>query len=138
MGFGTTHIRTHVEIDHFNVSGIVKLLDSGRGVLGLEALFEVQERFSGLCDVQLSIFAQEGITNVEGMRDALRAACEMSSTSSSSISPNTPTAKLVAAFGLPLCGPNPRENLSPFSILLKSLTSMFTSTSTKPSKASAF
>ncbi|KAI8808661.1 hypothetical protein BJ742DRAFT_709471 [Cladochytrium replicatum] len=118
VGFGTTHVRTHVEIDPYNVSGVVTSLESGRGLLAIEALFEVQDRFSGLCEIQLAIFAQEGITNIPGMHEALRAACEMGSAtvSSSSVSARAPRtanpAKRVAAIGsAPYVDPNPRENI---------------------------
>ena len=65
IAFGTTAMRTHVEVDP-----ILKLKS-------LEALLPLKQEYAWGIDLQLAIFAQEGITNQPGTVDLLRKAMAM-------------------------------------------------------------
>lgn len=62
IAFGTTAMRTHVEVD-----SVLQLKS-------LEALLNLKQEYSWGIDLQLAVFAQEGITNYSGMKDLLRKA----------------------------------------------------------------
>lgn len=65
IAFGTTAMRTHVEVDP-----ILQLKS-------LEALLPLKQEYAWGIDLQLAIFAQEGITNQPGTTDLLRKAMAM-------------------------------------------------------------
>ena len=65
IAFGTTTMRTHVEVDP-----ILQLKS-------LEALLPLKEKYAWGIDLQLAIFAQEGITNRSGTGSLLRKALSM-------------------------------------------------------------
>jgi cytosine/creatinine deaminase len=65
IAFGTTAMRTHVEVDP-----IVELKS-------MEALLPLQEEYAWGITLQLAVFAQEGITNQPGTIDLLRQAMAM-------------------------------------------------------------
>ena len=65
IAFGTTAMRTHVEVDP-----ILQLKS-------LEALLPLKQEYAWGIDLQLAIFAQEGITNQPGTADWLRQAMAM-------------------------------------------------------------
>lgn len=65
IAFGTTAMRTHVEVDP-----IVQLKS-------MEALLSLQEEYAWGMSLQLAVFAQEGITNQPGTIDLLRQAMTM-------------------------------------------------------------
>ena len=84
IAFGTTAMRTHVEVDP-----ILQLKS-------LEALLPLKQEYAWGIDLQLAIFAQEGITNQPGTADLLK--------------------KAMAAGGnvigsAPYVDPNPEENI---------------------------
>lgn len=65
IAFGTTAMRTHVEVD------------PTIGFNAIEALLPLREAYSWGITLQLAIFAQEGITNHSGLVDQLRQALAM-------------------------------------------------------------
>ncbi|WP_019505023.1 amidohydrolase family protein [Pleurocapsa sp. PCC 7319] len=65
IAFGTTAMRTHVEVDP-----ILQLKS-------LEALLPLKEEYAWGITLQLAVFAQEGITNQSGTVDLLRQAMSM-------------------------------------------------------------
>ena len=65
IAFGTTTMRTHVEVDP-----ILRLKS-------LEALLPLKQEYAWGIDLQLAIFAQEGITNQSGTVDLLKKAMAM-------------------------------------------------------------
>ena len=65
IAFGTTAMRTHVEVDP-----ILQLKS-------LEALLPLKQEYAWGLDLQLAIFAQEGITNQPGTTDLLKKAMAM-------------------------------------------------------------
>jgi cytosine/creatinine deaminase len=65
IAFGTTAMRTHVEVDPII------------GFNAIEALSPLREAYAWGMTLQLAIFAQEGITNHDGLVDKLRHALEM-------------------------------------------------------------
>jgi len=65
IAFGTTAMRTHVEVD------------PTIGFNAIEALLPLREAYSWGITLQLAIFAQEGITNHSGLVDKLRQALAM-------------------------------------------------------------
>jgi cytosine deaminase len=65
IGFGTTAMRTHVEVDP-----ILQLKS-------MEALGSLKQKYAWGITLQLAVFAQEGITNQPGTIDLLRKAMEM-------------------------------------------------------------
>lgn len=65
IAFGTTAIRSHVEVDP-----VVQLL-------GMEALLPLQQEYADCLTLQLAVFAQEGITNQPGIEKLLRQAMQM-------------------------------------------------------------
>jgi cytosine deaminase len=62
IGFGTTTMRSHVEVD------------PGVGLTGIQALLPLQAEYAWGMTLQLAIFAQEGITNQPGTEALLRQA----------------------------------------------------------------
>jgi cytosine deaminase len=54
ISFGTTLLRTHVEVDP-----IV-------GMKGVEAILSIREEYKSALTIQVAVFAQEGITNQPG------------------------------------------------------------------------
>ena len=65
IAFGTTAMRTHVEVDP-----VVQLTS-------LKALLPLQQEYAWGITLQLAIFAQEGITNQPGTEDLLKQALSM-------------------------------------------------------------
>lgn len=65
IAFGTTAMRSHVEVDP-----IVQLI-------GMEALLPLRDEYTWGITLQLAVFAQEGITNQPGTEDLLRQAMAM-------------------------------------------------------------
>ncbi|MBD2057528.1 amidohydrolase family protein [Oculatella sp. FACHB-28] len=65
IAFGTTAMRTHVEVD------------PTMGLDAMEALLPLRKAYSWGITLQLAVFAQEGITNHDGLRDQLRQALAM-------------------------------------------------------------
>jgi cytosine/creatinine deaminase len=65
ISFGTTAMRTHVEVDP-----IIQLA-------AMEALLPLREEYAWGITLQLAVFAQEGITNQPGTESLLRQALEM-------------------------------------------------------------
>lgn len=65
IGFGTTAMRTHVEVD--------PMLQ----LKSMEALGSLKQKYAWGITLQLAVFAQEGITNQPGTIDLLRKAMEM-------------------------------------------------------------
>jgi cytosine deaminase len=68
ISYGTTLLRTHVEVDT-----IV-------GLISLEAIIPLRQRYASAITIQICVFAQEGITNMPGqmelMRKALALGCD--------------------------------------------------------------
>ncbi|MCG8544005.1 MAG: amidohydrolase family protein [Alphaproteobacteria bacterium] len=64
IAFGTTAIRTHVDID------------PDLGLSQLHALVEVRERFAGRVDMQIVAFPQSGVMRMPGTADLLDAALD--------------------------------------------------------------
>jgi len=62
---GTTHIRTHVDVDP-----IVELR-------GMEGVLQLKERFSNHVQIQIAAFAQEGFEYAPTMKDLMREAVRM-------------------------------------------------------------
>ncbi|NEQ52485.1 MAG: amidohydrolase family protein, partial [Leptolyngbya sp. SIO3F4] len=65
MAFGTTLMRSHVEVDP-----VLQLT-------AMDALLPLKQEYAWGLTLQLAVFAQEGITNQEGTIDLLRQAMEM-------------------------------------------------------------
>ena len=65
ISFGTTAMRTHVEVDP-----VV-------GLTGMKALLPLRDEYAWGITLQLAIFAQEGITNQPGIEELLRQAMSM-------------------------------------------------------------
>ncbi|NJR62193.1 MAG: amidohydrolase family protein [Cyanobacteria bacterium CRU_2_1] len=65
IAFGTTAMRSHVEVDPII------------GLTGIKALLPLREEYDWGMTLQLAIFAQEGITNQPHMDDLLRQAMRM-------------------------------------------------------------
>ena len=63
--FGTTHIRTHVDIDSIG------------GLMPLKGLLAVKEEYKGIIDLQIVAFPQEGILKDEGTEELLNKALEL-------------------------------------------------------------
>jgi cytosine deaminase len=59
---GTTHIRTHVEVD------------PGIGLRGLEGILPLVKEYAWAVDLQICIFPQEGLLNNPGTEELMRAA----------------------------------------------------------------
>eukprot|EP01135_Chromosphaera_perkinsii_P009566 Nk52_evm16s1810 gene=Nk52_evmTU16s1810 len=84
ISFGTAVIRSHVEVDPFV------------GFNGLVALLDLREKYKWGITLQLSVFAQEGITNIPEQREMMIRAREMGG-------------DLVGS--APYCDPNPGKNI---------------------------
>lgn len=84
IAFGTTAMRTHVEVDP-----IV-------GLKSLEALLPLKEEYAWGISLQLAVFAQEGITNQPGTASLLNKAMQMGGD---------------AIASAPYVDPNPEENI---------------------------
>ena len=65
ISFGTTLMRTHVEVDP-----IV-------GLVSLEAILSLRKTYERLITIQVAVFAQDGITNQPGQVEMMRAALAM-------------------------------------------------------------
>lgn len=65
IALGTTAMRSHVEVDPMI------------GLAGMEALLPLREEYAWGMTLQLAVFAQEGITNIEGEEALLRQAIAM-------------------------------------------------------------
>jgi cytosine deaminase len=69
IGFGTTLLRTHVEVDPI------------ANYESLDAILPLRKEFANSIDIQVCVFAQEGITNIDGqmemMRESLRRGCDV-------------------------------------------------------------
>ena len=65
ISFGTTLMRTHVEVDP-----IV-------GFLSLQVILALRKEFENMITIQVAVFAQEGITNQPGQREMMREALQM-------------------------------------------------------------
>jgi cytosine deaminase len=59
---GTTHVRTHVEVD------------PGIGLTGFDAIEHLAEAYRWAVDLEICVFPQEGLTNVAGTEELMRAA----------------------------------------------------------------
>ncbi|HEX6137920.1 MAG TPA: amidohydrolase family protein [Casimicrobiaceae bacterium] len=62
IGNGTTHVRTHVEVD------------PGIGLRGFDAIGRVAARYAWAADLEICVFPQEGLTNSPGTEALMRAA----------------------------------------------------------------
>ena len=65
ISFGTTAMRTHVEVDP-----VV-------GLTGMKALLPLRDEYAWGITLQIAVFAQEGITNQPGIEELLRQAMSM-------------------------------------------------------------
>ena len=65
ISFGTTLMRTHVEVDP-----IV-------GLVSLEAILSLRKTYERMITIQVAVFAQDGITNQSGQVETMREALEM-------------------------------------------------------------
>ncbi|MHA1941184.1 MAG: amidohydrolase family protein [Candidatus Hodarchaeales archaeon] len=63
--YGTTHIRTHVDVDSIG------------GLTPLKGLLEVKNSYKGIIDLQIVAFPQEGILKDEGTEELLHKALEL-------------------------------------------------------------
>ena len=62
---GTTLLRTHVEVDPMV------------GLMAVETILALREKYSNAITIQVCVFAQEGITNIEGQVDLMRQALQL-------------------------------------------------------------
>lgn len=65
ISFGTTLMRTHVEVDPII------------GLVSLEAILSLRKEYERLITIQVAIFAQDGITNQSGQVEMMRTALKM-------------------------------------------------------------
>jgi cytosine/creatinine deaminase len=65
ISFGTTLMRTHVEVDPII------------GFLSLRVILALRKEYENLITIQVAVFAQEGITNQRGQREMIWEALQM-------------------------------------------------------------
>ncbi len=65
LAFGTTHIRSHVDVD------------TEHGLAGIEGVMRAREALGGVVDIEIVAFPQSGLMIREGTADLLRQAMEL-------------------------------------------------------------
>lgn len=92
MGFGTTHIRSHVDVD------------THHGLAGIEGVMATREKLAGYVDIEIVAFPQSGMITRPGTVEMMDAALAMGAEVVGGLDPcgidRDPRAHLDAIFGL--------------------------------------